>query len=240
MDNKYNKSKIYKIIADTTDDIYIGSTVEPLSSRMSKHRCLAKKYSNGTHKNRCTSYDIINNHPTAKIILLEEFPCETKEQLRAREQYHIDQHKEGGKLVNKLDAYVPIEVGRKKKRQYLSENSEYFKELRKQRYVEDPTKEREQQKIYRENNRDKIKIIDKEYREANKEKLKEKARKYIQEHAEERREYQKQYYEKTKANRMEKYVCECGVELSRSSKSRHEKRRDHLEWLAKNDIPTII
>lgn len=179
-ENKYVRSKIYKIMADTTDEIYIGSTVQPLYQRFSVHKTYATKYLNGTYKNRCTSYDIINNHPTAKIILLEEFPCDTKEQLRAREQYHIDQHKEGGKLVNKLDAYVPIEVGREKKRQYLSKNSEYFKELR------------------------------------------------------------KQYYEKTKANRMEKYVCECGVELSRSSKSRHEKRRDHLEWLAKNDIPTII
>lgn len=34
----YSKGKIYKIINNITDDIYIGSTVNSLSQRLSLHR----------------------------------------------------------------------------------------------------------------------------------------------------------------------------------------------------------
>ena len=39
--NKYNSSKIYKICSNLTDNIYIGSTTQSLSQRLSEHvrRC---------------------------------------------------------------------------------------------------------------------------------------------------------------------------------------------------------
>ena len=40
----YSKPKIYKIINDIDDYVYIGSTTEKLSSRMAKHRFEIKRY----------------------------------------------------------------------------------------------------------------------------------------------------------------------------------------------------
>ena len=89
----YSNSKIY-MIEPTCDyeegDVYIGSTVRPLSERMSKHR---------SNKQKCNSkllflkYGIEN----CKIILIEEYPCETKEQLLKKEGEHI----RNKKCVNK-------------------------------------------------------------------------------------------------------------------------------------------
>ena len=38
----YSKAKIYQIINDVSDDIYIGSTCQPLSKRMAEHRTSMK------------------------------------------------------------------------------------------------------------------------------------------------------------------------------------------------------
>ena len=43
--NKYNNGKIYKIIDNTNDNIYIGSTTEPiLSRRMAQHKSQYKLF----------------------------------------------------------------------------------------------------------------------------------------------------------------------------------------------------
>ena len=47
MDNKYNMCKIYKITDLGYNKCYIGSTTEPLCSRMAKHRYTYKKCCNG-------------------------------------------------------------------------------------------------------------------------------------------------------------------------------------------------
>ena len=80
----YSKAKIYKILNDVDDDVYVGSTCQPLSVRMAGHRCYSgtsplKLY----HKMR----DIGVHH--FYIELIEETPCENKEQLRAREGEYI-------------------------------------------------------------------------------------------------------------------------------------------------------
>jgi predicted GIY-YIG superfamily endonuclease len=34
----YSKAKIYKIVNNIDNEIYIGATIQPLSERMAKHR----------------------------------------------------------------------------------------------------------------------------------------------------------------------------------------------------------
>jgi hypothetical protein len=84
----YQKSKIYKIISNGTDDIYIGSTTETLSRRLAGHTRSYKTYLGGKGNN-VSSFNILK-YGDAKIILIEECPCDSKEQLLAREQYYID------------------------------------------------------------------------------------------------------------------------------------------------------
>lgn len=87
----YKNGKIYKLICSETQQIYIGSTTQPLYKRLHHHK---------SKKNRCTSKDLIE----PKIFLIEDFPCERKEQLHARERHHI----ENTECVN---LYIPIRFG---------------------------------------------------------------------------------------------------------------------------------
>ena len=85
--NKYENGKIYKITNTVTDDIYVGSTIHPLSRRFSDHKCFARKeiYQN------IKLYKLMNDIGFDKfsIALIEDFPCETKTELCRREGYFI-------------------------------------------------------------------------------------------------------------------------------------------------------
>lgn len=73
----YEKAKIYKLQCDD-GYYYIGSTCNTLAKRFSGH-----KYSkDNTRKNKHLNEV---GWERVKIILIEEFPCETKEQLHRRE-----------------------------------------------------------------------------------------------------------------------------------------------------------
>jgi hypothetical protein len=71
----YSKGKIYAIRSPNTDKVYIGSTIDTLSRRMSKHR----------NKFNTTSSKLILEAGDAYIELIEEFPCDNREQLSKRE-----------------------------------------------------------------------------------------------------------------------------------------------------------
>ena len=86
----YQNGKIYKIIDNTNNNFYVGSTCEKLCRRLQKHKASYKCYLNPNVKQGfMRSFNIIKNGDF-KIILIEEYPCESKEQLLAREQYFID------------------------------------------------------------------------------------------------------------------------------------------------------
>lgn len=92
---KYENSKIYKIEPLNNDnndgDIYIGSTTKlRLSQRMTNHRYLYKKWKEGV-KHKLMSFDLFDKYgvENCKIILIELYPCKSKDELIAREQHHI-------------------------------------------------------------------------------------------------------------------------------------------------------
>ena len=96
----YQLGKIYKIISDQTEKIYIGSTTKKyLSDRMSQHRWDYKIGKNKSSK-KIIRYD------DAKIILIEKYPCGSIEELHAREQYWINENKDI--CVNKYVAYTGL------------------------------------------------------------------------------------------------------------------------------------
>ena len=89
--NRYLKGKIYKIVDNTNNNIYIGSTCEPtLAHRLAKHiqkykRFLANKNIYGYTR----SLDILKNN-NYDIVLIENFPCSSKDELHKRERYFIE------------------------------------------------------------------------------------------------------------------------------------------------------
>lgn len=80
MSRNYQNGKIYTIRSRSRPDlIYVGSTIQPLSVRMGKHKKPA---------NTCTSKQIIELSD-AYIELLETYPCQNIEELRLRENHHM-------------------------------------------------------------------------------------------------------------------------------------------------------
>jgi group I intron endonuclease len=83
----YKNGKIYCIRNNIDDDLYVGSTTQPLCKRMAKHR-EATRNEVKVHRNL---YVKMLEHGLEHfyIELIEDCPCETLEQLRKREGHYI-------------------------------------------------------------------------------------------------------------------------------------------------------
>ena len=76
----------------TNENVYFGSTCEPtLARRLAEHTKKYKQYVKGDYGFN-TSFDIIKNG-NYKIILIEKFPCNYKDELHARESFYIQNEK---------------------------------------------------------------------------------------------------------------------------------------------------
>ncbi len=85
----YQLGKIYKIVDNTNGNIYIGSTCEKtLARRLQTHMTDYKKYLKGEKKSN-TALQIFKNN-NYNIILIENYPCENKDVLHARERHYIE------------------------------------------------------------------------------------------------------------------------------------------------------
>lgn len=83
--NKYQRGKIYRLVNAVNYDEYIGSTCLALSDRLASHKSVAKKAST-------RAYEALNEvgWEVVRIELIENFACQTGEELRRREQHYID------------------------------------------------------------------------------------------------------------------------------------------------------
>ncbi len=114
----YSQGKIYKLINNVNNRIYIGSTIQSLSKRLHNHKLSAVK--NKYQK----VYMILNKvgWKNIKIRLIEVANVETKEELLRCEQYFIDLYKPSLNTVMKPAKSIPIRRTPQTKR--LIQNSE--------------------------------------------------------------------------------------------------------------------
>ena len=175
----YQLGKFYKIKSDNTDKIYIGSTCQILSNRLSIH----KTHYNAWLKNNrmfCSSFDILKCG-VYKITLIEDYPCNSRNELLLRERFQIELNKDTAININK-----PITNNEEKKEQvkeYQKNNKDKIKD-----YNTVYNKE------YQKNNVDKLREYRKIYYETNKEQSKE----YQKNNADRIKKYNKEWYEKNK------------------------------------------
>ena len=94
----YNNAKVYKIYNLIDDDIYVGSTCQSLSKRMAKHRGSM----NTTEKSHRPLYSKMLDLGVENVFieLIEECPCESKDQLRQKEGFFI---REMGTLNKRIE-----------------------------------------------------------------------------------------------------------------------------------------
>ena len=118
----YKNAKIYKIIDNTNNDIYIGSTTQArLSRRLSGHKQDAKL------NKGCVSKQIINNGDY-KIVLIENYSCNSKDELLAREQFYIDKFDCINKQRAKSCHQVLLEQYRKHHQKYKEKRNQYARD----------------------------------------------------------------------------------------------------------------
>jgi hypothetical protein len=79
----YGNGKIYRIVCNKSGKQYIGSTTIALSARLSQHKKLFR------NARTCLSREVIEGGDY-EIRLIEDFPCDRKEQLLAKERHYIE------------------------------------------------------------------------------------------------------------------------------------------------------
>ena len=77
--NKYQNGKIYKLTCDNSPLIYYGSTSQKLYNRLSGHR----------NTKTCRSRELFEKGKVS-IHLVEEYPCNSRKELEARERIYIE------------------------------------------------------------------------------------------------------------------------------------------------------
>ena len=122
----YQNSKIYKLINSIDDQIYIGSTCQTLTTRISKHKNDAQRYP-ARPVYRHLNIIGLNN---VSIILIEFYPCINKLELEQRERHHI------GLLKPQLNSYIPTRT----RKQYYIDNADTHKQQMKQYYIDNKDK----------------------------------------------------------------------------------------------------
>jgi hypothetical protein len=124
----YSNGKIYKIVCNITNECYIGSTCEPiLARRLAGHVKSYKCWLNGKY-HYVTSYKIIANG-NYDIVLIELFPCDTKDQLHARESHYTQTIQCVNKIKNQglCNALGKIEYIKQYIKQYKVNNIDHIK-----------------------------------------------------------------------------------------------------------------
>lgn len=88
--NKYSKGKIYQIYCHVTNNRYIGSTLQKLNYRLHTHKSHYKLYLQDKH-HYVSVYEVLKNNKY-DISLLENYPCNSKEELELREAVWVKEN----------------------------------------------------------------------------------------------------------------------------------------------------
>ena len=203
MEKNYNQGKIYKIVCNITNEIYIGSTIQDLNNRLASHKI----------RKSCMSKQIIERGDY-EIILIKNYPCNSKYELEEEEAKYIRENE----CINKT-------IPHRTRKEWREENKEKIIEYKKEYY---------------EDNKEKINKKTNEYYKNNKEKIVEQKKTFYENNKEKQLQIKKKYYEDNKEvinkQRKEQVLCECGILTSKNHISRHRKSKRHIKFLEEKSI----
>lgn len=160
----YETGKIYKLQC-SDGKYYFGSTIRPLSGRLSSH----KHASRNTNTNN--AYNHINSIGWSNVMisLIELFPCETKQQLLQREMWFINEHRNDVLCLNTRNPVTDNNT---------PESKQQHKEKCKEYYLQHRDEMLQKRREYQTENREKRTEYNSEYRQQHSEKLKEYDKQY--------------------------------------------------------------
>lgn len=237
-ENKYQRGKIYKIISNNTENVYVGSTCEPyLCNRLYGHKSCYKHWLK-EQKNYVSSFELVK-FDDAVIVLLESYPCNSKDELRAREQYWIESIPN---CINNRVAYqFPAPVDEQEKKEYACkrakkwyvEHQDKAQERGKNYYNENKATILKKQQVYYEKNIDKIKKYHKSYEKT--EAGKEVTKRTLAKHREKRLQEKRDRYAKLRTKFREKALCSvCNYSVCQDRMRKHVKTTTHINNLGKD------
>ena len=188
----YKNGKIYKLWSPEGDMIYIGSTCLSLARRKACHKDVP----------RTTSKILFDTYTDIRIELIEEHPCDNKEQLNRKEGEHIRMLD----CVNRCVAGRTCKEWREDNKEKYMESQMEWREANKEKYMEyrEENKERiaERKKEYNQDNKEHIAEQRKEYYQKNKERLQEKQKEYREKNKERLSEYKREYRERKRLEKV--------------------------------------
>lgn len=129
--NKFENGKIYKIVDNTSDMIYVGSTYKKLEQRLKQHQANYKSFKSGIYPNYVTVFKILENEDYT-IQLIKSYPCENRQQLNIHEGLIIKQlRNNGSNVINKNIAGQTI---KESQAQYRQNNRQKIKDYKNQKH----------------------------------------------------------------------------------------------------------
>ena len=219
--DKFKQAKIYKIRDINNNMCYIGSTCQKyLSTRLGNHKFHFRKYQDEKYKNkRMTSFIIFEKYGLDNCIieLIENYPCNDKQELLKREGYYI----ENTDCINRC-------VSGRTKKEYQAlyyknhkEEKEHYRKYKAKKYTITPEKRKQYNKTSYEKHKETISQRGKEKYKEEKDKILERNKKYYDSRKEDIKQIRQSDYTCL--------ICNCVVQLN--NKWRHDKTQKHLDNL---------
>jgi hypothetical protein len=193
----YSKLVVYKIVCNDlrVTDLYVGSTTN-FEQRKKSHKsscCKSEKY-------HYLLYECIRKFggwENWSMIIVEKCPCEDSYNARKIERFYYEELNANLNMVRPLCTEEELKLMNKEYKQ-----TEHYKEYNKIYKEDNKEKIQEYRKKYNDEHNNEIKEKDKIYREDNKEKIQER--------------------------RSEKITCSCGSVITRGHISHHKKTFKHI------------
>ena len=143
--SKYQRGKIYKLVNNVDDEIYIGSTINELRKRKQGHKNDMSRYGGS----RVYQHFNMIGFTNVEIVLIENYPCSSKHELHARERYWIDE------LKPLLNTHIPMmtpkeyrELHKEEAHKYYINNKDKISRQGKELYLKNRQQRLEYQKKY--------------------------------------------------------------------------------------------
>ena len=135
--SNYQNGKIYKLICNNSDKIYIGSTIQLLHKRLNQHK--------KCERTKAHELFVLGE---VKIVLIELYPCNSKMELFKRERHFIETLDCVNKSIptrSKNEWYIENkEIIKKRSKEWAEKNKEKRKQYLDKWLKNNPEKKKQQ------------------------------------------------------------------------------------------------
>lgn len=125
----YKNAKVYKIECYVTGFVYVGSTTQRLNKRLAAHKYRYNGWKKSKLNHMYSSFICLANN-NYRIVLLEECPCDNREQLLAREAYWI----RNTKCVNVVVPGRTLEEYNEQNKDRIRKRTKIYRERHKEKH----------------------------------------------------------------------------------------------------------